>query len=104
MNKLSDQYNNTFHHFINKNCINVDYSALNKTIEVNLLALKLKANDRVSITECKNILNKGYTKKIGQEKYLGSLYEKKLLFSQLERSYYPELDSHIRDEVNVVLD
>ena len=27
-NKLSDQHNNTYHHFINKRPINVDYSAL----------------------------------------------------------------------------
>ena len=30
LNKLLDQYNNTYHHSINKNTINIDYSALDR--------------------------------------------------------------------------
>ena len=41
LNKLVDQYNNTFHHSINKELINADYSVLTKKIETNLQALKL---------------------------------------------------------------
>ena len=43
-------------------------------------------------------------KDINGEKPLGSFYEKDLLRSILQMSYYPEPDSHIRDKVKVVLD
>ena len=33
LNKLVDQYNNTYHHYVNKSPINVDYSALTEKIE-----------------------------------------------------------------------
>ena len=36
LNKLVDQYNNTYHHFINKKPINGDYSALTEKFETNL--------------------------------------------------------------------
>ena len=61
MNKLSDKYNNTYHYSINKEPINVDYSALTEKIEVNSKIPKFKVNDRVSITMYKNIFSKGYT-------------------------------------------
>ena len=32
LNKLVDQYNNTYHHFINKKPIKHDYSALNEKL------------------------------------------------------------------------
>ena len=35
LNKLVYQYNNTYHHYINKNPINADYSVLNEKIETN---------------------------------------------------------------------
>ena len=38
LNKLADQYNNTYHHFINKKPINADYSALTEKIETNTKA------------------------------------------------------------------
>ena len=50
LNKLVDQYNNTFHHFINKKPINANYWALNERIETNLKVPKCKVNDRVRIT------------------------------------------------------
>ena len=49
MNKLVDQYNNTYHHSINKNPINAAYSALTEKIETNSKAPKFRVNDRVRI-------------------------------------------------------
>ena len=45
LNKLVDQYNNTYHHSINKKPFYADYSALVKKIETNLKAPKFKVND-----------------------------------------------------------
>ena len=70
LNKLMDQYNNTYHHSINKIPINVDYSALTGKIEINPRALKLKVNDRVRITKYKNIFSKGYTEKCSWEIFI----------------------------------
>ena len=61
LNKLVDQYNNTYHHFINKKPINADYSALTEKIETNLKAPKFKVSDKVIITKFRNIFSKGYT-------------------------------------------
>ena len=36
LNKLVDQYHNTYHHSINKKPINADYSALTGKIDTNL--------------------------------------------------------------------
>ena len=43
LNKLVDQFNNTYHHSINKNSINADYSALTEKLRriIKLLNLKL---------------------------------------------------------------
>ena len=106
LNRLVDQYNNTYHHSINKKPINVDYSASIENIESNPKAPKLKVNGRVRITKYKNIFNKGYTgnwsreifiidsvlktnpwtrkiKDLNGEKVIGSFYEKELLRSIL---------------------
>ena len=61
MNKLVDEYNNTYHHSINKKPINADFSALTEEIETNPTALKFKVNDRVRISKYKNIFSKSYT-------------------------------------------
>ena len=61
LNKLVDQYNNSYHHSINKKPINADYSGLTEEIETNAKAPKFKVNDRVRITKYKNIFSKGYT-------------------------------------------
>ena len=61
LKKLVDQYNNTYHHSINKKPINADYSALTEKIKTNLKAPKFKVNDRVRITKYKNIFSKDYT-------------------------------------------
>ena len=52
LNKLVDQYNNTYHHSINKKAINADYFALTKNVETNP---KIKVNDWVRITKYKNV-------------------------------------------------
>ena len=61
LNKLVDQYNNTYYHSINKKPINADYSVLTEKIETSSKAPKFKVNDTVRITKYKNIFNKGYT-------------------------------------------
>ena len=58
LNKLLDQYNNTYHHSINKKPISADYSALTENIETKLRALKFKVNGRVKITKHKNVFSK----------------------------------------------
>ena len=70
MNKLVDQYNNTYHHSINKKPFNADYSALTEKIETNLKAPKFKVNDRVRITKYKNIFSKGYTENWSREIFI----------------------------------
>ena len=67
LSKLVDQYNNTYHHSINKKAINANYSVLTEKIETNSKAPKFKVNNRVIITKYKNIFSKGQT---GQKKYL----------------------------------
>ena len=61
MNKLVDQYNNTYHYSINNKPINADYSALSEKIETNLKAPKFKVNGTIRITKYKNIFSKVYT-------------------------------------------
>ena len=67
MNKLVDQYNNTYHHSINKKPVNDDYSALTEKIETNPKATKYKVNDRVRTTKYKNIFSEGSTRNLSQE-------------------------------------
>ena len=67
LDKLVDQYNNSYHHSINKKSINADYSALTEKIETNPKAPKCKVNDRVRITKYKNIFSKGYTENWSRE-------------------------------------
>ena len=103
LNKLVDQYNNTYPHSINKKPINADYSALTKKIEGNPKAPKFEVNDRVRITKYKNIFSKDYSgnwsretfiiasvlktnpwtykiKNLNGEKIIESFYEKELLY------------------------
>ena len=42
LNKLVNQYSNTYHHLIDKKPINADYSALTENIKTNLKLLSLK--------------------------------------------------------------
>ena len=52
LNKLAFEYNNTYHHSINKNPINVVYSSLPEK-KTNLATPKFKRNDRVRIIKRK---------------------------------------------------
>ena len=67
MNKSVDQYNNNYHHSINKKPINADYSTLTEKIETNPKVPKFKVNDRVRITKYNDISI------IDHEKYLLSI-------------------------------
>ena len=69
-NKLVDQYNNTYHHTINKKPINADYYALTGKIDTNSKAPEFKANDRVRITKYKNIFSKGYAENRSREIFI----------------------------------
>ena len=70
LNKLVDQYNNTYHHSSNKKPLNADYSALTEKIETNLKASIFKVNDRVRITKYKNIFGKVCTENWSRETFL----------------------------------
>ena len=50
LNKLLDQYNNTYHHSINKKPINTNYSVLTEKIESNSKPNNFKENDGIRIT------------------------------------------------------
>ena len=58
LNKLVDQYYNTYHDSINKKPIHAHYSASTEKIEINPKVPKFKVNDRVRITKSKNIFSK----------------------------------------------
>ena len=62
MNKLVDQYNNTYHS-IYKKPINADYSTLIENIETSSEAPKFKVND-------KNIFSKSYTENWSREIFI----------------------------------
>ena len=79
MNKLADQYNNTYHFFINEWPFNADYSALAERIETNPKAPKFKVNDRVRITKYKNIFSKNCTKNWSREIFIIDSFWKKIL-------------------------
>ena len=51
LNKLLDQYNNTYHRSIGKKSINVGYSVLSKGIASNHKSPKFKVGDIVRITK-----------------------------------------------------
>ena len=83
LNKLVHQYNNPYHHFVNKKLIDAEYSALIKNIESNPKAPKFKVNDRVRITKYTNIFRKGY---IGNwsRKYLSLILFWKLILGRIK--------------------
>ena len=106
LNKLVDQYNNTYHRSIDKKPIDADYSDLTEKMETNPKAPKFKVRVRVRITKYKNIFNKDYTenwsrgifaidsvlktnpwtykiKDLNDENIIGSFHEKELLLSTL---------------------
>ena len=50
LDKLVDEYNNTYHRSIGKKPIDADYTALTEEIETVTKAPKFKVSDRVRIT------------------------------------------------------
>ena len=84
MNKLADQYNNTYHCSINNKPINADYSALSEKIETNLKAPKFKVNDTIRIAKYKNIFSKIYTENWSRDKYLLSTLFGKLILGLIK--------------------
>ena len=67
LNKLVDQYNNTYHHSINKKPIHADYSALTKKLGPILKLLNLKLMIESELLSIRIFLVM-VTLKIGQEK------------------------------------
>ena len=71
LNRLVDQYNNTYHHSVNKKHISADYSALTENIEIDPKAFILKVNDRVrTTTKYKCIFSKGYVENWSREIFI----------------------------------
>ena len=66
LNKLVDQYYNTYHHSVNKKPINAGYSALRLRQILKLLSLNLMIESE--LLSIRKYLVK-FTLKIGQEKY-----------------------------------
>ena len=72
LNKLLDQYNNTYHHSIGRKPINVDYSALTEKIETNPKLLSLKLMIGSELLSIRTFLVKVLLT-VNQEKYLLSI-------------------------------
>ena len=58
LNKLVDEYNNSYHRSVGKKPIDADYSTLTEKVESSYRAPKFKVDDRVQTTKYKNIFNK----------------------------------------------
>ena len=70
MNKLVDQYNNTYPYSIIKKPFNVDYSALTEKSETHSRAPTFKVNDKVRTNKYKNIFSRGYTGNWSREMFI----------------------------------
>ena len=70
LNKIVDQYNNTYDHSTNEKPINADCSALTGKIKINPKGPKFKVNDSTRITKYKNILSKGFTESWSREIFI----------------------------------
>ena len=88
LNKVVDQYNNTYHYSLNKNPINVNYSALPEKNETNSKPPKFKVKDRVIITMNDNIFGEGCNENWRREIFIIDFF----------------LNSYFRGKINVVLD
>ena len=69
LNKLIDQYNNTYHHSTAKKPIDADCSDLNQ-VESSYKAVKFKVSDRVRITKYRNIFRKVYIENCSKEMFI----------------------------------
>ena len=102
LNRLVDEYNNSYHRSIGKKPVDADYSSL---AETNSKSPNFKVGVRFKIIKYRNIFSKGYTenwskeifvidsvlktnlwaykiKDLNREKIIGSYYEKELLLSK----------------------
>ena len=70
LNKLVDQYNNTYHDSIDQKPINANYSASTENIKTNPKAHTFKVNDIIRITKYKNIFSKGYNENWSRESFV----------------------------------
>ena len=70
LNKLVDQYNNTYHCSIDKKPADADYSALTEEIDPSHKAPKFHVGDRVRITAYKNIFSKSCTENWSRKIFL----------------------------------
>ena len=72
LNKLVDQYINTYHHSIGKKPINADYSVWTKKLRQTLKLLSVKLMIELELVSIRMFLVR-VTLKIDQEKYLLSI-------------------------------
>ena len=70
LNKIVEQYNNTYHHSFIKKPANSDYSVLTEKTETSSKAPEFKVNDRLRITKYKNIFSKDYTENWSREIFI----------------------------------
>ena len=68
LNKLVDEYNNTYDNSIDKKPVDADYSALTEEIETGHKVHKFKVGDTATITKYKKKIRKGYTENWPKEK------------------------------------
>ena len=67
MNKLVDEYNDSYNHSIGKNPCDTEYSALTEELGMNSKAPNLKVGDTVWITKCKISFCKSYTTNLSED-------------------------------------
>ena len=61
LNKLVDEYNNTYDHSVGRKPVDVDYSALAEERETNPKSPKFKVGNKVRVAKYKIIFSKNYT-------------------------------------------
>ena len=83
LNKLVDEYNNSYHCSIGKEPIHADYSALPEELESSFKASKFIVDDRVRITKYKNIFTKDYTEKWSKELFVIDSVLKRILVNNI---------------------
>ena len=74
-NKIVGKQNNTYCS-IGKQPIDIDYFDLTEEIESSYKSLRFKVDDRVKITNYKNIFSKGYTENWSGKKFVINLLSK----------------------------
>ena len=70
LNKLVDQYNNNYYHFINTKPIKADCSVLSEKIVTNPEASEFKVSNRVSISKYNNIFSNYYPENWSREIFI----------------------------------